>query len=126
MTTARVVETSVTNNSLSEDYVTRTITLDKQLILLGSNHFPYIEFILIRHAIRNKFQNSTIEVFQYIQIIGCRIDLSNMTKSNVIHFQMLRQCTHARVIFLQNMIFSNTNMFETTNFLFLFFCKDNT
>ena len=31
---------SVTNNSLSEDYPHRTITLEKQLIPLGLNHLP--------------------------------------------------------------------------------------
>ena len=39
-TIAQVVETSVTNNSLSEDYSHPTITQDKQLILLGSNIYP--------------------------------------------------------------------------------------
>ena len=43
MTTAQVVETSVTNNSLSEDYSTQTITWDKQLnedSLLDSRWLP--------------------------------------------------------------------------------------
>ena len=40
ITTAHVVETSVSYISLSKDYfsLTRTITQDEQLLLLGSNH----------------------------------------------------------------------------------------
>jgi len=46
MTSAQVVETSVTNNSSFQNYPdTRTITLYELLILLGSNHL--LNFIII-------------------------------------------------------------------------------
>ena len=40
VTTAQVVETSVTSNSLYKSTLTRTITPKKLLITLGSNHLP--------------------------------------------------------------------------------------
>ena len=49
MTITHVVETSVTNNSLSEDYLHLDDHTKQIMIPLGSNHLPSKEQIGLRH-----------------------------------------------------------------------------